>query len=263
VTANKPAYILSADEIGLNNRNYRDYPTAAATASSAPAGGRRLQGAAPGAAARSAPRAAVAGAVRDERTDPPFRASAAARRLHGTAMGAAHGGAAGRAAAGGARSAAPPLASGASFVATGDGAARPIAGSSIGFDGIGAPETNTIPLDLSIAVGATAAIHTANGLIRFYRVDAAGKKASDDSTFLKQVWMQDFFYSVGAQRGMGGRACGSWQPSGRLQLQLHGLCVCASVCVHLCVCAAPAGWRRPRAARRFPDPAHLHRARPR
>jgi hypothetical protein len=162
VTSNPLAYVRVQDEIGLNNRNYRDYPAAAsrpaATAANAssPAGRRRLAGTAFGA--------------------PPPRAGA---RGGGAASSGAGGGGA------------------AVNVQTGDGTARPIGGGVLGFDGIGAPETNTIPMDLGIAVGVTAAVHTANGLIRFYRVDPAGKKAADDSTFLKQVWMQDFFYAVG------------------------------------------------------------------
>jgi hypothetical protein len=85
----------------------------------------------------------------------------------------------------------------------GAGPNRPIRGTNSGFDGIGVPETSLNPQDLGIAVGATAAIHTANGLMRFYRVDAAGKKAKastsdspESSSFLKQVWAADFFYAV-------------------------------------------------------------------
>jgi len=81
---------------------------------------------------------------------------------------------------------------------------RPISGNiASSFDGIGVPETRLIPEDLSLAVGNTGAIHTANSLIRFFRVDVSGKKGKhglknplDASTFLKQVWTADFFYAV-------------------------------------------------------------------
>jgi hypothetical protein len=53
---------------------------------------------------------------------------------------------------------------------TGFGLNAPIRGTNIGFDGIGVPETRLIPEDLSLAVGNTGAIHTANSLIRFYKV---------------------------------------------------------------------------------------------
>jgi hypothetical protein len=86
----------------------------------------------------------------------------------------------------------------------GIGLARKITGRNIGFDGIGVPETRLIPEDLSLAVGNTAAIHTANSMIRFYRVDITGKKGKhgfinnpkDTSSYLKQVWTADFFYPV-------------------------------------------------------------------
>ncbi|KAI8465911.1 MAG: hypothetical protein J3K34DRAFT_524975 [Monoraphidium minutum] len=95
----------------------------------------------------------------------------------------------------------------------GIGLARQITGANQGFDGIGVPETRIIPEDLSLAVGNTGAIHTANSLIRFYRVDISGKKAKhgikdpiDSGSFLKQVWMQDFFYPV-TKRFDGSNGC--------------------------------------------------------
>jgi hypothetical protein len=95
----------------------------------------------------------------------------------------------------------------------GIGLARKITGRNTGFDGIGVPETRLVPEDLSLAVGNTAAIHTANSMIRFYRVDVTGKKAKhggvlnpkdNGGTFLKQVWLADFFYPVGWGAGFGG-----------------------------------------------------------
>lgn len=91
----------------------------------------------------------------------------------------------------------------------GIGIARPITGANMGFDGIGVPETRLVPEDLSLAVGNTGAIHTANSMIRFYRVDVSGRKVkkgvkdlTDSSTFLKQVWTADFFYAVGGGLGL-------------------------------------------------------------
>ena len=89
------------------------------------------------------------------------------------------------------------------------GARAAISGTSIGFDGIGAPETRLAPEDISLAVGRTAAVHSASGLLRFYRVAAAsGLKAkasradtAESATFLKQIWVPDFFYAVRARAG--------------------------------------------------------------
>lgn len=79
----------------------------------------------------------------------------------------------------------------------------------MGFDGIGAPETHLKPEDLSLAVGKTAAVHTANSLARFYKITSTtGLKAKmtsadtlDSSSYLRQIWLADFFYAV---RGHGG-----------------------------------------------------------
>lgn len=94
-------------------------------------------------------------------------------------------------------------ASGAVLTYSGSGLMRAITGANTGFDGIGVPQTRLVPEDISLAVGNNAAVHTANSLIRFYRVDVAGKKIKntvkdpfDSSTFLKQVWASDFFYAV-------------------------------------------------------------------
>lgn len=93
---------------------------------------------------------------------------------------------------------------------------RPITGAVAGgFAGIGVPETRLVPEDPALALGPDAALHAANALLRFYRVDAAGRRvdvASNDgtttttSTFLKQVWLSDFFYAV-TKRGDGGNGC--------------------------------------------------------
>ena len=108
-----------------------------------------------------------------------------------------------------------------SFSTTGGGSAtgpdRPITGAVAGgFAGIGVPETRLVPEDPALALGPDAALHAANALLRFYRVDAAGRRvdvaaAADDgsgatSTFLKQVWLSDFFYAV-TKRGDGGNGC--------------------------------------------------------
>jgi hypothetical protein len=94
------------------------------------------------------------------------------------------------------------------YTFTGAGTSRPVSGLSIGFDGIGAPETNLIPEDLGLAVGRDAAIHLANSLVRFYRVDVAGKRVdlASGASFLKQVWLPDFFYAV-TSRSDGASGC--------------------------------------------------------
>jgi len=190
-TAPAPSYAWTYSRIGLENREYRDRPSAASKGTAAAAGAASLTAAAAAAVKQAAASSTLPGRHRRRR-----------RKLHGTAY--SNGGNSGAS-----TTARPTSAGGSSSTATfsglttGLGISRPIGGGSIGFDGIGAPETRLIPEDLSLAVGTNAAIHTANSLIRFYRVDVAGKKAkgrsedpADSSSFLKQVWTADFFYAV-------------------------------------------------------------------
>jgi hypothetical protein len=89
----------------------------------------------------------------------------------------------------------------------------PITGASTGFDGIGVPETGLYPQDIGLAVGRAGAVHTSNGLIRFYGVapktglkaSASRADAAGSGSFLKQIWLPDFFYAVRLAAGIPAR----------------------------------------------------------
>lgn len=210
-----PPYVWGPATAGLENRNFRVRATQLSTAGKAKAAGVSAAG-----ANAEAPKAGGAFGSRDRPGD-GFNGSAVAeaitrqsRRLHaerGTPMRPRPGGsgASGNGTSNlGQEQRETSASSWKGFAFGGVGLARPIRGTSIGFDGIGVPETRLVPEDLSLAVGTTGAIHTANSMIRFYRVDVAGKLAKygpnggpqDSSTLLKSVWLADFFYSVSCPR---------------------------------------------------------------